>query len=123
MILAVSGAGLVLVFGLLVTPTWHNELLWFRILVTVAVVALTAFALSTKKWNLVQIAGGIGVAGFVIWVLMLLSGHDLSELTSLETDGVTNGLFVVGSALVLFGGRWVLGPPQCRDRRPESRIE
>lgn len=103
-VLAVSGALLVLLFGLLVLPTWHDEQLWFRIVVSLAVVALTAIGLYRQRWSYVMAAGGAGLAGLVVWVLMLLGGHELSELTSLETDGVTNGLFVVGSALVLAGG-------------------
>ncbi|HEU4916990.1 MAG TPA: TIR domain-containing protein [Acidimicrobiia bacterium] len=115
-VLAVSGALLVLLFGLLVTPTWHDEQVWFRILVSLAVVALTAIGLGTKRWGYVIAAGGGGLVGFIVWVLMLLGGHELSELMSLETDGVTNGLFVAGSALVLAGG-WLGARPALGQSR------
>ena len=39
MVLAVTGAVLVLLFGLFVTPTWHDEQIWLRIVVALAVVA------------------------------------------------------------------------------------
>jgi hypothetical protein len=104
-ILAVSGALLVLLFGLLVGPTWHNEQIWFRIVVALAVIILTAIGLGTGRWRLVMMAGVTGLAGFVIWMLMLIGGgHELFELMSLQTDGVTNALFLVGSGLVLTGG-------------------
>ena len=104
MILAVTGALLVLLFGLFVGPTWHDEQVWLRIVVALAVVGITAAGLSTKKWSWVMIAGSVGLGGFVIWVLMLIGGHELAELTSFGTDGVTNLFFLVGSALVLAGG-------------------
>lgn len=103
-VVAASGALLVLLFGLLVLPTWHDERIWFRVLVALAVVALTAVGLMRSQWRFVMTAGATGLAGFVIWVLMLMGGHELSELTSLETDGVTNALFLVGSGLVFAGG-------------------
>jgi hypothetical protein len=103
-VLAASGALLVLLFGLLVLPTWHDEQIWFRILVAVAVVALTAIGLVKSQWRFVMMAGAAGLAGLVIWVVMLIGGHELSELTSLQTDGATNGLFLIGSGLVLAGG-------------------
>ncbi len=36
------GCLLVLLFGLFVTPTWHDEQIWFRIIVALAVAAVTA---------------------------------------------------------------------------------
>ncbi|MDF2728929.1 MAG: PASTA-related domain protein, partial [Acidimicrobiia bacterium] len=87
MVLAVTGALLVLLFGLFVTPTQHDEQIWLRIVVALAVVGVTAAGLTSKKWRWVMIAGSVGLAGFVIWVLMLISGHELSELMSFETDG------------------------------------
>jgi hypothetical protein len=118
-VLAVSGALLVLLFGLFVLPTWHDEQLWFRIIISLAVVALTALGLRNKRWSWVMIAGSVGLAGFVIWVLMLISGHELSELTSFDTDGVTNLFFVAGSALVLTGGQ--LGARSASGRPPPAR--
>jgi hypothetical protein len=103
-VLTISGALLVLLFGLLVLPTWHDEQIWFRILVALAVVTLTAIGLIKSQWRLVMMAGAAGLAGIVIWVVMLIGGHELSELTSLQTDGATNGLFLIGSGLVLVGG-------------------
>jgi TIR domain len=119
MVLAITGAVLVLLFGLFVTPTWHDEQIWFRIVVALAVVGITAAGLSTKKWSWVMIAGSVGLGGFVIWVLLLIGGHELSELTSFETDGVTNLLFVVGSALVLTGG-W-MGAKSTSGQPPPQR--
>jgi TIR domain len=104
MVLAVTGGLLVFLFGLFVTPTWHDEQVWIRIIVALAVVGITAAGLTSKKWSWVLIAGSVGLAGFVVWVLMLIAGHELSELMSFETDGVTNLFFLVGSALVLAGG-------------------
>jgi TIR domain len=104
MILAITGALLVLLFGIFVTPTWHDEQVWLRIIVALAVVGITAAGLTSKKWSWVLIAGSVGLAGFVVWVLLLIAGHELSELMSFETDGVTNLFFLVGSALVLAGG-------------------
>ena len=81
---------------------------------------------ASKKWSLVLIAGSVGLAGFVVWVLMLIGGHELSELMSFETDGVTNLFFLVGSALVLtggwFGARSPSGqpPPAKGHYRPRS---
>jgi hypothetical protein len=103
-VLAISGALLVLLFGLLVLPTWHDEQIWFRILVALAVVTLTTIGLIRSQWRFVMMAGAAGLAGLVIWVVMLIGGHELSELTSLQTDGATNGLFLIGSGLVLTGG-------------------
>lgn len=119
MVLAVTGALLVLLFGLFVTPTWHDEQIWFRVIVALAVAGVTAAGLTSKKWNWVMIAGSVGLAGFVIWVLMLISGHELSELTSFETDGVTNLFFLVGSALVLTGG-W-LGSKSVSGQPPPAK--
>jgi len=104
MVLAITGAMLVFLFGLFVTPTWHDEQVWLRIIVALAVVGITAAGLTSKKWSWVLIAGIVGLAGFAVWVLMLIAGHELSELMSFETDGVTNLFFLVGSALVLAGG-------------------
>jgi len=104
MILAVTGALLVLLFGLFVSPTWHDEQVWLRVIVALAVVGITVAGLTSKKWSWVLIAGIVGLAGFAVWVLMLIAGHELSELMSFETDGVTNLFFLVGSALVLAGG-------------------
>ncbi|HJQ91623.1 MAG TPA: toll/interleukin-1 receptor domain-containing protein [Acidimicrobiia bacterium] len=119
MFLAVTGALLVLLFGLFVTPTWHDEQIWFRIVVALAVAGVTAAGLTSKKWKWVMIAGSVGLAGFVIWVLMLISGHELSELMSFETDGVTNLFFLVGSALILMGG-W-LGSRSISGQPPPQR--
>ncbi len=110
---------LVLLFGLFVTPTWHDEQIWLRIVVALAVVALTAAGLSNRRWSWVMIAGSVGLGGFVIWVLMLIGGHELSELTSFETDGVTNLFFLVGSALVFTGG-W-LGARSPSGQPPAQR--
>ena len=66
-----------------------------------------------------MIAGSVGLGGFVIWVLMLIGGHELSELTSFETDGVTNLFFLVGSALVFTGG-W-LGARSPSGQPPPAR--
>ena len=116
MILAVTGALLVLFFGLFVIPTWHNEQLWFRIITAFAVAVLTALGLRQKKWSWVTAAGLVGLVGFALWVLMLLPGHELAELTSFETDGVTNLMFLIGSAIVLISGwlgsRSASGQPQ-----------
>ena len=77
MVLAVTGALVVLLFGLFVTPTSHDEQLWFRIIVALAVAGVTAAGLTSKRWSWVMIAGSVGLVGFVIWVLMLISGHEL----------------------------------------------
>ena len=119
MILAVTGALLVLLFGIFVGPTWHDEQVWLRIVVALAVVGITAAGLSTKKWSWVMIAGGVGLGGFVIWVLMLIGVHELSELMSFGTDGVTNLFFLVGSALVFTGG-W-LGARTPSGQPPPTR--
>ena len=119
MVLAVTGALLVLLFGLFVTPTWHDEQVWIRIIVALAVVGITAAGLASKKWSWVLIAGSVGLAGFVVWVLMLIGGHELSELMSFETDGVTNLFFLVGSALILIGG-W-LGARSPSGQPPPAR--
>jgi len=119
MILSVTGALLVLLFGLFVSPTWHDEQVWLRVIVALAVVGITAAGLSTKKWSWVMIAGSVGLGGFVIWVLMLIGGHELSELMSFGTDGVTNLFFVAGSALVLTGGQ--LGARSASGRPPPAR--
>ena len=119
MVLAVTGAVLVLLFGLFVTPTWHDEQIWFRIVVALAVIALTALGLSKRRWSWVMIAGSVGLGGFVIWVLMLIGGHELSELMSFETDGVTNLFFLAGSALVFTGG-W-LGARSTSGQPPPQR--
>ena len=118
-VLAVTGALLVLLFGLFVTPTWHDEQIWFRVIVALAVAGVTAAGLTSKKWKWIMIAGSVGLAGFVIWVLMLISGHELSELMSFETDGVTNLFFLVGSALILTGG-W-LGSRSVSGQPPPQR--
>jgi len=119
MILSVTGALLVLLFGLFVSPTSHDEQVWLRVIVALAVVGITAAGLSTKKWSWVMIAGSVGLGGFVIWVLMLIGGHELSELMSFGTDGVTNLFFVAGSALVLTGGQ--LGARSASGRPPPAR--
>jgi hypothetical protein len=119
MVLAVTGALLVFLFGLFVTPTWHDEQIWLRIVVALAVIAITALGLINRKWSWVMIAGSVGLGGFVIWVLMLIGGHELSELMSFETDGVTNLFFLVGSALVFTGG-W-LGARSPSGQPPSPR--
>ncbi|MGH8942444.1 MAG: TIR domain-containing protein [Acidimicrobiia bacterium] len=125
MVLAVTGALVVLLFGLFVGPTFHKELLWFRMIVALAVVSVTAAGLSTKRWRWVMGAGSIGLVGFVLWLVILLSGelnlseHSTSELMSFGTDGVTNLFFLVGSALVLAGG-W-LGARSPSGQPPPAR--
>jgi len=125
MVLAVTGALVVLLFGLIVGPTGHKEQLWFRLIVALAVVSVTAAGLTTKRWRWVMGAGSIGLVGFVLWLVILLSGvpslsdeHSLSDLMSFETDGVTNLFFLAGSALVFTGGwlgvRSVSGQPPAQ---------
>ena len=120
MVLAVTGALVVLLFGLFVGPTSHKELLWFRIIVALAVVSVTAAGLTTKRWRWVMGAGSIGLVGFVIWLAILLGDeHSTSDLMSFETDGVTNLFFLAGSALVLTGG-W-LGARSTSGQPPAQR--
>ena len=126
MVLAVTGALVVLLFGLFVGPTWHKEQLWFRLIVALAVVSVTAAGLTTKRWRWVMGAGSIGLVGFVLWLVILLSDelnlsveHSLSELMSFETDGVTNLFFLAGSALVFTGG-W-LGARSPSGQPPSAR--
>ncbi|HEX2404223.1 MAG TPA: toll/interleukin-1 receptor domain-containing protein [Acidimicrobiia bacterium] len=127
MVLAVTGALLVLLFGLFVGPTSHKEQLWFRMIVALAVVSVTAAGLTTKRWRWVMGAGSIGLVGFVLWLVILFSGvpslevaeHSLSEVMSFATDGVTNLFFLVGSALIFVGG--LLGARAPSGQPPPAR--
>lgn len=117
MALAVSGAVLVFLFGLFVGPTNHDEQLWLRLTVALAVLVVSAVGLRMKRWGLVMGAGAAGLVGFGLWILLLLGQHDVPELMSLETDGVTDGVVLVGSAIVLIGG-W-LGTRPASGQAPQ----
>ena len=80
MILAVTGALLVLLFGIFVGPTWHDEQVWLRIVVAPRRGGdHCSRSQRPERWSRVMIAGGVGLGGFVIWVLMLIGVHELSE--------------------------------------------
>lgn len=103
-ILTVTGSLLVFVFGLVVRPTWHDEQIAFRISAALVLVAWAAVGLWATKWTWVIAAGGVGLSGFGLWLLLLLGSHDVADLLSIETDGITNAVVFAGSALVLVGG-------------------
>jgi hypothetical protein len=105
MVLAISGALMVLIWGTFVTREWHNELWGIRTGAGVVLVALAAAGLWSRKWEW-MLAGGIaGLVGLALWMFRLLStGHTLHDLLSPEKDGIRNGLTWAGVLLVLIAG-------------------
>jgi hypothetical protein len=110
-VLAITGGALVLVFGLLVLPGWHDEQNGIRVAVAVIVVAMAGFGLIARRWNWVMYAGVAGLIGFAVWLVTLLPGHlqndEIGELVSFDYDGLTNLMVFAGSAILLAGG-WLV---------------
>lgn len=124
-VLVVAGLALVAIWGLVVGPQWHPEGLSIRIMAAVIVVGGAATALRAKRWDWAMVAGAAGLAGFGLWVVQLRATHSLSDFMSIGTDGVTNGIVLVGAALVTTGGWLGRGSETTGERQaraPKVRI-
>ncbi len=101
-LLAVVGVLLVLTWGVLVQPSWHNELWGIRAAAALLLVVGAVAGLWSRQWGLVLTAGLLGLIGVALWVVQLYAtGHSSGEVFSPSTDGVTNLLTFTGAALVL----------------------
>jgi hypothetical protein len=107
--IAALGTFLVLVWGVLLPRGWHNEFWGIRVLAGVLLVAGVAAGLWTRRWTWVLAAGAAGLAGFVLWMLQLLSTHadEVGELVALGGggDGFANVATFAGAVLVLVAAR------------------
>jgi hypothetical protein len=103
---AVLGAALVLIWGVLVPRSWHNEFAAFRVVAGLLLVGGVVVGLWQRRWSWVLAAGVVGLVGCLLWMLQLLSTHqdEVGELVSFAQDGVGNGATFLGAILVLVAG-------------------
>jgi len=102
--LTLGGSLLVLVWGVLIRPAWHDELWGVRLGAAMLLVGVAAVGLWWRRWKLVLGAGLTGLIGLVLWMLVLLfTEHTTSELLSPATDGTTNMLMLIGAVAVVAG--------------------
>jgi hypothetical protein len=117
---AVAGIAIVLIWGALVTRTWHSEDSGIRIIAALVLVGVSTWGISSKKWNLVLAGGVAGLVGVILWVLQLFANeHTTSDLFSPGTDGVPNLLMLAGCVMVVgaaFAGKASDRVVDVRDR-------
>ena len=101
--LAIAGL-LVFTWGTLMPRTYHNELWPLRAGVGLITLALSVAGIRWRRWRWVLLAGIIGVVGFAMWLLQLLSNHSAGDLFSRGQDGIPNAVTMVGALLVLVSG-------------------
>jgi hypothetical protein len=104
--LAILGLAMVLIWGVLVPRSWHNEFWGIRVLAGVLLVAGASAGVWSRRWIWVLVAGAAGLAGLSLWMLQLISTHsdEIGELASPAADGIPNGASFVGAVLVLVAG-------------------
>ena len=102
-VLALAGAALVLVWGILIERGWHNEFSGIRLAAGALLVVGVAAGVWARKWTWVLAAGVAGRAGLVLWMLQLLSTHssEVSEIMSPADDGFANLVTFAGAVLVV----------------------
>ncbi len=105
-VLVLVGAAMVLLWGVLLPRGWHNEFGAIRVIGGVLLLAGVAAGLWMRRWTWVLAAGAVGLTGFVLWMLQLLSTHgdEVGELFGFGYDGLGNTATFVGAVLVLVGG-------------------
>ncbi|HEX2027882.1 MAG TPA: toll/interleukin-1 receptor domain-containing protein [Nitriliruptorales bacterium] len=114
--MAVAGASVVFVWGVLVGRSWHPEVGGIRIGAAAILVVMAGLGLWRRSWGMVTAAGVAGAVGFGLWLLQLLAtGHDVEDLLSPSTDGIPNSLVTIGMLLVLAAG--VVGSKRSSPRR------
>jgi hypothetical protein len=104
--LVLAGMLLILVWAVLVPRAWHNEVWGVRAGAGVLVLVVAGAGLWTRQWTWVLAAGVAGLAGVVLWMLLLVSTHpsEVNEIASPAADGIPNGVTLVGALLVLAAG-------------------
>jgi hypothetical protein len=118
-VLAISGALMVLIWGAFVSREWHYELWGIRTGAGVILVVLAAAGLWSKKWGWVLAAGIAGLVGLALWMFRLLgTGHTVHDLLAPEKDGIRNGLTWAGALLVLVAG-WIGAGARTTRREPD----
>ena len=106
-VLAVLGAVVVLVWGVVLRPGWHNELWVIRAAASLALVVLTAIGLWSRQWKWVLFGGITGLAGLALWLIYLVSTHpdEIDEIFGPSYDGIPNFVTLTGAVAVLIAGR------------------
>jgi hypothetical protein len=104
--LALAGALLVLVWGVVVQRGWHNEFEAVRVVAGILLVLGTVAGLARRRWRWVAAAGLTGLVGTVLWLLWLLSTHpgEVGEILAPGYDGFANAMALLGAFLVLSAG-------------------
>jgi hypothetical protein len=103
-VLAAVGLGLLLVWGLLVLPTWHDEYLAVRLAGCLVLIGAAATVLvpRLRRWSRLAAVVGAGILG--LWLISLIAGHaaeEYVEFFSPRQDGVTNLLVAAGAGCVV----------------------
>jgi hypothetical protein len=106
-VLAVLGATVVLVWGVILQPDWHDELWVIRAAASLALVVLTAVGVWSRQWKWVLFAGIGGLAGLAIWLIQLVNTHpdEINEIFGGPPyDGIPNFVTLIGAVAVLIAG-------------------
>jgi len=104
MALAIVGAAIVFVFGVVDPHDWDNERAATRIFWSLFVVVAVIAGLWRKNWSWVLIGGAAGLVGLALWFVLMLDGHTVSRLLDTGKDGTVNMLMFAGVAMVVVAG-------------------
>ena len=102
--LAVIGAAIVLVSGVIDPHDWHSEKANVRIFWSLVIVSAVVVGLWLKKWSWILIGGAAGLVGLALWFVLMLDGHTVSRLLDTGKDGTVNMLMFAGVAMVVVAG-------------------
>jgi TIR domain len=105
--LAVVGIVVVLIWGVILQPGWHDEVWGLRAAASAFLVVLAAVGIWSKQWRWVVLAGIGGLVGVGVWLLQLVSTHpdELYEIFGGPPyDGISNWGTLAGALMVLIAG-------------------